>query len=316
MSNLIARSVVSVVMALASTAVPGQEYPVKPVRILTASAGGGNDFVARLVAPPLSAALGQRVIIENRGGVISAEVVSKAAPDGYSLLLTGSSFWISPFFREVSYDPIRDYVPVSQATSTPNQLVVHTSLPVKSVRELIALAKARPGELDYAGSSIGSPPHMAAELFKAMTQTKIVLINFKGTGPAITATLGGHVPVMFVPAGVAGPHVKAGRLRALAVTTAKRTPLAPGLPTVAETVPGYEVVSYIGFLAPARTPDALVDRISREIARVLQRPEVRDRFFQRGSETVGSTPAEFGAIMSAEIAKWGKLIREAKLRAE
>jgi len=308
-------SAASIVMALAAAA-PAQDFPNRPVRILTAAAGGGNDFVARLLAPPLSERLGQQVIIENRGGLLSAEAVSKAPPDGYSLLLTGSSFWVSPFFREVPYDPIRDYMPVSQATSTPNILVVHNSLPVNSVKELIALAKARPGELNYAASSIGSPPHMSAELFRSMARVNMVLINFKGTGPAITAILGGHVEVMFAPAGAIAPHLKSGRLRALAVTAPKPSALTPGMPTVAATVPGFEVVSVIGFLAPARTPDALVNRLSREIAQVLQRADVRDRFFKRGSETVGSTPEAFGAVMRTEIAKWGKLIKEAKLRAQ
>jgi len=301
---------------LASTTARGQDYPSGPIRISTAQAGGGNDFVARLIAPPLSAILGQQVIIYNRGGLISAETVSKAPPDGYTILLTGSSFWISPFFRDVPYDPIRDFVPISQATRTPNVLVVHTSLPVKSVRELIALSRAHPGEINYAASSIGSPPHMSAELFRLMARVNMVLINFKGTGPSITAILGGHVEVMFAPAGAIAPHLTSGRLRALAVTSEQPTALVPGLPPVAATVPGYEVVSIIGFLAPAKTPEALVHRLSREIARVLQRPDVRERFLKAGSEAIGSTPEQFGGAMKSEIAKWGKLIKKAKLRAE
>jgi tripartite-type tricarboxylate transporter receptor subunit TctC len=303
-------------MILVSGVATGQDYPARPIRLLTAQAGGGNDFVARLIATPLSANLGQPVVIENRGSLLSAEAVAKASPDGYTVLLTGSTFWISPLFRDVSYDPIRDYLPISQATSTPNLVVVHTSLPVKSVRELIALAKARPGELNYAGSSIGAPPHMAAELFKSMARVDIVLINFKGTGPALNSTVGGHVQVMFAPAGVVGLHVKAGRLRALAITSARPSALAPGLPTVAETVPGYEVVSIIGFLAPAKTPDSVIAVLSREIARVLQQPDIKERFAKSGAETVGGTPEQFGAAMKSEIAKWSKLIKDARLRTE
>lgn len=317
MKNALQKIVLTALAAVIIAAAPhaaAQVYPVRPVRILTAQAGGGNDFVARLVAPALAENLGQSVVIENRGGLLSAEAVAKALPDGYTVLLTGSSFWISPFFRKVSYDPARDYSPVSQATSTPNLLVVHASLPVKSVKELIALAKERPGDLNYAGSSIGSPPHMAAELFKSMAQVNMVLINYKGSGPALTSLLGGHVQVMFAPAGLVGSHVKSGQLRALAVTTAKPSALLPGLPTVAATVRGYEVVSIIGFFAPEKTPDTVLARLSQGIARALQQADVKERFSRAGAETVGGTPEAFAAAMKFEMAKWGKLIRESGLR--
>lgn len=303
-------------MAIVSGIASGQGYPSRPIHILTAQVGGGNDFVARLIAPALTASLGQPVVIENRGGLVSAEAVSKAQPDGYTVLLTGSSFWISPFFRNVSYDPIRDYSPVSQTTSSPNILVVHPSLPVKSVKALIALAKARPGDLNYAASSIGSPPHMSAELFKSMSRVNMVLINFKGTGPAITAIIGGHVEVMFAPAGAISPQIRAGQVRPLAVTSARPTALAPGLPALAETVPGFEVVSIIGLFAPANTPASVVNRLSQGVARALQRPDIRERFFKSGAETAGGTPGEFGTAVKSEIAKWGKLVKEARLRAE
>jgi tripartite-type tricarboxylate transporter receptor subunit TctC len=243
--------------------------------------------------------------------------VSKAAPDGYTVLLTGSTFWVSPFFREVPYDPVKQFTPVSLATSTPNILVVHPSLPVKSVKDLVALAKARPGELNYATSSPGSPSHLTAELFKAMTGVKIVRINYKGTGPALTAAIGGHVQMMIAPAGAVAIYIKpGGRLKPIAVTTAQPSALAPGLPTVAASVPGYEVVSIIGFLAPAKTPEAAIGRLHQESARVMHRPEVKERFFSSGAEAVGGTPAEFGAALKIEMAKWGKLIRETGLKDE
>jgi tripartite-type tricarboxylate transporter receptor subunit TctC len=303
-------------MALVSGISFGQDYPIRPIRILTAQAGGGNDFVARILAPAMTASIGQPVIIDNRTGLVSAEQVAKAAPDGYTVLLTGSSFWVSPFFRDVPYDPVKEFSPVSQATRSPNILVVHPSLPVTSVKELIALAKARPGDLNYAASQIGSPAHLTAELLKSMARLNIVLINYKGAGPAITALMSGEVQLMFSAAGSVTPHIKAGRLKALGVTSAQPSALVPGIPPVAATVPGFEVVSIIGFLAPARTPDAVVSKLIQEITRVLARPEIKQRFFASGAEAVGSTPEQFGRELRAEMDKWGKLIKEAGLRAE
>jgi tripartite-type tricarboxylate transporter receptor subunit TctC len=300
---------------LAATAAFGQGFPAKPIRVVTAEAGGGNDFVARIVQAGLSAELGQPVVIENRLGVISAEAVSKAAPDGYTLLLTGSSFWVSPFFREVPYDPVKQFSPVTMTTSSPNILVVHPSLPVKSVKELISLAKARPGELNYATSSPGSPSHLTAELLKAMTGINIVRINYKGTGPALTGAISGQVQLMISPAGAVAPYIKpGGRLKPIAVTSARPSELVPGLPPVAATVPGYEVVSIIGFFAPIKTPDAVISRFQQAVASVMRRPDVKERFFNSGAEAVGSTPAEFGAALKVEMAKWGKLIRETGLK--
>ena len=317
---MLRNSLASTVAALLLSSAPGgllaQDYPSRPIRILTAQAGGGNDFVARILAPAMTATIGQPVIIDNRTGLVSAEQVAKAAPDGYTVLLTGSSFWVSPFFREVPYDPVKEFVTVSQATRSPNILVVHPALPVKSVKELIALARARPGDLNYAASQIGSPAHLTAELLKSMARLNIMLINYKGAGPAITALMSGEVQLMFSAAGSVTPHIKAGRLKALGVTSAEPSALVPGIPPVAATVPGFEVVSIIGFLAPARTPDAVVNKLSQEITRVLARPEIRQRFFVSGAEAVGSTPEQFGRELRAEMDKWGKLIKEAGLRAE
>jgi tripartite-type tricarboxylate transporter receptor subunit TctC len=303
-------------MAFVSGLSFAQDYPSRPIRVLTAQAGGGNDFVARILAPAMAASLGQSVIIDNRTGLVSAETVAKAPPDGYTVLLTGSSFWVSPFFREVPYDPVKEFTPVSQATRSPNILVVHPALPVKSVKELIALARARPGDLNYAASQIGSPAHLTAELMKSMARLNIVLINYKGAGPAITALMSGEVQLMFSAAGSVTPHIRAGRLKALGVTSAEPSALVPGIPPVAATIPGFEVVSIIGFFAPARTPDAVVSKLSQEITRVLARPEIEQRFFVSGAEAIGSTPGQFGSEVRAEMSKWSKLIKQAALRAE
>ena len=235
----------------------GQNYPSKPIRMLAPEAGGGADFVARVIARELTANLGQQVVVENRGGaggIIAGEIVAKAPPDGYTLLFHGPAIWLLPFLRNhVPYDPVRDFSPITMAVTTPNILVVHPSLPVSSVRELIALAKARPGQINDAGANTASSVHLAAELFKAMAGVKIVRVPFKGVGPSLNALIAGQVQIMFPSAGAVAPHVKSGRLRALAVTSAQPTALAPGLPTVAASgVPGYESIAMFGIFAPAQ----------------------------------------------------------------
>jgi tripartite-type tricarboxylate transporter receptor subunit TctC len=243
--------------------------------------------------------------------------VSKAPPDGYTLLIDAASFWIGPLLQETPYDPVKDFAPVTLTDSAPNVLVVNPSLPVKSVKELIALAKARPGELNYGSSSTGSTPHLAAELFNMMAGVKIVRVPFKGSGPAVISLLGGQVQLMFATAGSVAPHVKSGRLRALAVASLQPSALAPGLPTIAASgVPGYEAVAFEGMFAPAKTPVAIIDRLNQEIVRVLNRAEVKERFFNAGVETVGSTPEEFAAAIKSNVAKWGKLIKDAGIRDE
>ena len=243
--------------------------------------------------------------------------MSKAPPDGYTLLIDAASFWIGPLLQETPYDPVKDFAPVTLTDSAPNVLVVNPSLPVKSVKELIALAKARPGELNYGSSSTGSTPHLAAELFNMMAGVKIVRVPFKGSGPAVISLLGGQVQLMFATAGSVAPHVKSGRLRALAVASLQPSALAPGLPTIAASgVPGYEAVAFEGMFAPAKTPVAIIDRLNQEIVRVLNRAEVKERFFNAGVETVGSTPEEFAAAIKSNVAKWGKLIKDAGIRDE
>ena len=304
-------------MVLGAGMVFGQNYPNKPIRIVASAAGGSGDFAARLIAQGLSGVLSQQVVVDNRGGVIPGEIVSKAPPDGYTLLIDAASFWIGPLLQETPYDPVKDFAPVTLTDSAPNVLVVNPSLPVKSVKELIALAKARPGELNYGSSSTGSTPHLAAELFNMMAGVKIVRVPFKGSGPAVISLLGGQVQLMFATAGSVAPHVKSGRLRALAVASLQPSALAPGLPTIAASgVPGYEAVAFEGMFAPAKTPVAIIDRLNQEIVRVLNRAEVKERFFNAGVETVGSTPEEFAAAIKSNVAKWGKLIKDAGIRDE
>jgi len=305
--------------ALLAQGVAAQNFPYRPIRILASEPGGGLDFTARLVAQGLTNALGQQVIVENRpSGVITGEIVARAQADGYTLLINGSSHWLLPLLKKsIPYDPIRDFAPVTLATRLPNVLVVHPSLQVTSVQSLISLAKAKPGGLNYGSSSAGTPTHIAAELFKSMAQVNIVRIPYRGAGPALNALVGGEVMVMFASASSVTPHVRSGRLRALAVTSAEPTPLAPGLPTIsAAGLTGYEAGSMYGFFAPARTPKAIVTRLSEEIIRVLNRAEVKERHFNAGAEIVGSTPEQFAAVISADFSRTGKVIREAGIQAE
>jgi len=297
----------------------GQDYPNKPVRMVTAAPGAAGDFVARLAALGLTESWGQQVIVENRGGsgVIPIEIVAKALPDGYTLLVFGTTLWLLPLIQKVSYNPIGDFSPITLAAVTPLLLVVHPSLPVKSIKELIAWAKAKPGELNYASGISGSATHLPAELFKAMAGVNIVRVAYKGGAPAISALIGGEVQVMFATASGAGPHVNSGRLRALAVTSAQPSALFPGLPTVAASgLPGYDAASIMCIFAPAKTPAALVGRLNRDIVRVLNKADVKERFIKAGSEVVASSPKELAAAMKSDMATMGKVIRDAGIRAQ
>lgn len=305
----------SVVLPLGS--VYAQNYPVKPVRIVTTETGSGNDLVARLISPWVGASFGHQVIVDNRG-IFAGEIVAKALPDGYTLLSYGSPLWLAPFMRErVPYDPVKDFTPITLAASSPNILVVHPAVAVNSVRELIALAKARPGELNYSSSSTGATPHLAAELFKVMAGVNIVRVPYKGSGQALTALLGGEVQLMFPNSGAVAPQLKTGRLKALAVSTSAPTALAPGLPTMsASGLPGYESVSPFGIFAPAGTPAPLIGRLNREMVAALKRTDVTERLFNAGVEVVASSPGELAATIKSEMAKWGKVIRDAGIREE
>lgn len=298
-----------------------QPYPTKPIRIVTGEPGGMGDFAARILAQLMTSALGQQVVVENRGsagGVIAGATVARALPDGYTLLSYGSAIWLASLLQDrVPYDPVRDFAHITIAVSTPNMVVVHPSLAVKSITELIAVAKARPGKLSYASGITGASSHLAAELFKAMAQVDIVRVPYKGNGPALTAVSGGEVQLSFANAAAALPHVRAARLRALAVTSAQPSALVPDLPTVAASgVPGYESVSIIGVFAPATTPAALVALLNREIVRGLRKAETRDRLFAAGAEVVASSPVEFTAAIKSEMARLTTVIKHMRIVAD
>lgn len=296
-----------------------QDFPTKTIRIIASPPGGANNFVARLVAQGLTDSVGWQVIVDNRpsGGFIQGELLARAAPDGYSLLVAAGSFTIGPLFEKAPYDVVRDFSPVTLVAMAPSVLVVHPSMPVKSVKELIALARARPGELNFATSGTGSANHLPAELFKSMAAVNMVRINYKGAGPALTALIGGEVHLMFATAGSAAPHVKSGRVRALAVTSAQPSALLPGLTTIAAAgLPGYDFISPFGLIAPGKTPQAIINRLHQEIVRVINQPEVKQRFLDTGTEVVGGSPEEYAAAIRSELAKWGKVIRDAGLGAQ
>ncbi len=306
-------------LMLGAGAAGAQSYPLKPVRIVTAEPGGGHDLAARMIAQGLTAGLGQQVIVENRSGAIFAgDVVAKAPPDGYTLLAFGSSLWLLPFMRSsVPYDAVRDFTPIILATDAPVLVVIHPSLPVKSVKDLIVLAKARPGDIDYASGASGASSHLAVELFKSMAGVNLVRIPYRGNGPALTAVISGHVQLIFPTAGSATPHLKSNRLRALAVASAKPTSLMPGLPTVAAAgLPGYESSSIVGVFAPAKTPAAIISRLNAEIQQALNKPETKQRFFDSGVETPGGMPEQLAAAVKSEMTVLGKLIKDAGIRAE
>ncbi|MGH8700122.1 MAG: tripartite tricarboxylate transporter substrate binding protein [Burkholderiales bacterium] len=295
-----------------------QEFPTRPVRIVTSEAGGGNDIQARMIARGLSGALGQQVIVENRpSGVIPGEIVSRAPPNGYTLLLYNNTLWTGPLIQKTPYDPVRDFAPVTTATIGPNVLVVNPASPANSVSDLIALAKSKPGALNYASSGTGATNHLAAELFKTMAGVDIVRIGYKGAGPGLNDLIANQVQVMFPTAGAVAPHVKAGRVKALAVTSAERSSIAPQLPTVAASgLPGYESLAIYGIFVPAGTPRAIVHRLNAEIVRVLTAADVKDKFLGMGMEAIGGSPDELAARIKSEMARMVKVIRDAGIKAE
>ena len=311
----IARMLPIVATVLSANAVNGQVFPGKPVRIVTASAGSNSDFLARLIAQGVSGPLGQPVVVDNRGsGFLAADAVSKAPPDGYTLLLNTSAWYTVTLFEKQTYDPEKDFAPITITSSTPNLLAVHPSLPAKSVRELITLAKARPGELNYGNAGIGGGGQFAAEQLKSMAGVRITSVPYKGSARAVTALVGGEVQLVFSDFPPLEPHVKSGRLRALAVTSAQPSELFPGMPTMAETLPDFVVIANIGVLAPARTPAAIINRLNMEIVRLLKTPEAKERIFRSGSEVVGSSPDELAAWIKSDMMRWVKVIKEAGLK--
>ena len=306
------------IMITGSGLVIGQDYPSKPIRIVTNQAGGGNDTLARLIAPGISGSLGQQVIIDNRPtGIIQTETVYKAAPDGYTLLIQGASLWIVTLLQKMPYEVMRDLAPISQISRDVNIVAVHPSLPAKSIKELIALARSRPGALNYGSGNIGSPSYLASELFKSMAGVSIVSVPYKGPSPALVALLGGDVHMTIGDVGLTMPYLKAGRLRGLAVTSPEPTALAPGLPTVAASgLPGYDSGNIVGILAPAKTPAVIINRLNQEIVRVLGRADVKQRVIDYGSEVATNTPEEFSVLIKSDMARISKVIKDANIKVE
>jgi len=311
-------TVVTLAVMSASSAgyAAGQDYPNRPVRMLAPEPGGGNELAGRAIAGELSKSLGHTFVVENRGtasGAIAGEILAKAPPDGYTLLYYGSTVWLVPYLRDrVPFDPLRDFAPVSLATRAPFFLFIHPSLPVNSVKELIALAKRRPGELNYGSAGSGAATHLSAELFKITAGVDIVRVAYKGSGGAAIGLLSGEVQLMFVSGPVGMPNVRRGRLKVLAVASDKPSRLAPEVPTMAAAgLPGYEAASMSGMFAPARTPPAIIDVLYRHIVKALETPSVRERFLKSGWEIVASTPAEFARIIREDMAKWSKVIKAA-----
>ena len=305
--------------SVAGGAACAQNSPTRPIRLLASGVGGGGDFTARLIAPALTSRLGQQVVVDNRpGGLIPGEILSKAPPDGHTLMLVGIVIWLSPFMRDtMPFDPVRDFTPVTLAVTIPNVLVAHPAVGVKSVQGLITLARRKPGVLNYATSGVGNSNHIAGELFKSMAGVNLVRVNYRGAALALNDVVGGRVELMFATANAANPHVSSGRLIGLGVTSARPSPLAPGLPAVAESgLPGYESASTLGVLARAGTPPAIVNLLNREIVQFLGAPETRERFLKSGIEVAGSTAAEFAAVIRDDMARKGKLIRAAGIRME
>jgi len=310
------------IIVAAATAVPAgaEVYPGKPIRMIVAvPPGGPADTLARLVGPRLAEALGQNVIIDNRPGAngnIAYDMVARAAPDGYTITEVAAGIAINPsLYRDVKFDPVRDFAPITLGISVPNILVVHSSVAAASVNELIALAKARPGQLTFASAGNGTSGHLALEQFRLMSGIQVIHVPYKGGGPALSEVIAGQVQALFSIALAALPQVKAGKVRALAVTSARRSALAPELPTVAESgFPGFEVVGWFGWVAPAATPIAIVDRLNREIVRILKLPDMRERLQGLGADPVGNTPQEFAAFIRSEHAKWARVIKQAGVK--
>src|SRR5437588_1428551 len=299
-----------------------QEWPAKPVRfIVPYPPGGGTDVIARIVQNRLSEALGQPIVIENHGGAggtVGTEAAAKSPPDGYTFLFTLSSHTINPLLYKVNFDVERDFAPVSLIVSVPQLIAAYPGAPIETVADIVTMAKQHPGELHFASVGNGTPSHIAGELLKLRTVIDIVHVPYKGGGPAVADTLGGQVPLIIVTMPAALSHVRAGKLRALAVTTVKRSPGAPEIPTVAEAlkIPDYEVDSWYAMFAPAKTPPAIVARMQMEIAPVIQPPDEQHKLLEQGGDPVGSTPEELDRVVKSELRKWAELIRDAKIKVD
>ena len=310
-------------LAIVSSATAAGSYPVKPVRMIVGFPPGGFvDFTARLVSTPLSAALGQPVVVENRsgaGGIVGTEIVARATADGYTLTVgsAGTHAVNQSLYPRLPYNVLRDFQPIARLADAPSILAVHPSLPARLVKELIALARAKPGQINYASAGSGTSTHLAAVLFEHLARVKLVHVPFKGGGPAIVALLAGEVPVTFGTAASVSPQTKAGKLRALAVTAGKRSAVLPDLPTIAESgLPGYDMLNWLGMFAPAATPRALVERLSGEAARIVRLPEIIARFHAQGAEPSPLGADEFATFVKSEVEKWAKVVAATGMTAE
>ena len=305
-----------------STLALAQPFPSKTIRIVVPFAsGGGTDVIARHLAAGMTDALKRQVVVDNRAGangIIGSEIVARAPADGYTLLFVSSPHSVNPgLYAKLPYDTLRDFAPVAMAASSPYILVVHPSLPVRNVKELIALAKARPDQINYGSGGSGSSAHLAAELFNQMAGVKLREIPFKGAGPALIAVLSGEIAAVFGNALTVKPHIQSGRLRALGIASAKRSEFAPELPTIAEAgVPGFRADAVLGLLATARTPRAIIDTLNAEVHKAMQRPDTVEAMRGMAVDIVLSTPEEFGRLIEAEMLRWGKLVRALNLKAE
>jgi tripartite-type tricarboxylate transporter receptor subunit TctC len=308
-------------LALTPTLAVAQDYPTRPVRlIIPFPPGGSNDVVGRMIATKLTDQLGKQVVVDNRagaGGVVGTEIASKAAPDGYTLLVISIAHAVNPWLYKLPYDPIKDFTPIGIMASGPNVMVVHPDLPVKSVKELITLAKSKPGDIQYASAGVGSFQHLGGELFKLEAGVDLLHVPFKGGGPAMIDVIGGHTKVMFSSLVQTTPHIKSGKLRALGTGGAKRSPILPDVPTIDEAgVPGYLGVNWWGIIAPAGTPQAVIDRVSKALNAVQDNPDVQAQFTNEGAEIVKMSSAEFGAFMVKEMNKWERVVKQGGIKAE
>jgi len=316
------RVFVSALLALAASGASAQGWPSRPVHVVVPyPAGGPNDIIVRMVGKRLGETLGEPIVVENRpgaGGNIGTDSVAKSAPDGYTLVSVGpGALIINPLLGKVPYDTMRDFAPVTIMAVAPNALVAHPSFPAKSVKDLVALAKQKPGAINYASGGTGSTPHLAAALFAVMAGVQLTHVPYKGTGPATADLVGGQVQIAFLGIPTVLPHIRSGKLRALAVTGARRSPELPDVPTVAEAgVPGYELSPWYGLLAPAGTPSAVVARLAAEATKIVREPAMREQLVAQGAEPAGGTPEEFARTLRSDAALWKKVVKDAGIRAD
>ncbi len=320
MKLTIASSMAAAAIAVGTQPAVAQNYPAKPIRIVAPFApGGGTDFIARVAAQKMTETLGQQVIVDNRpgaGGSLGAEIGAKAPPDGYTFTLIAGSYCVNPALYKLNFDPVNDITPVIQLSQGPFLVVVHPSLPVKTIKELVALAKAKPGGLTYASSGAGSIVHLATELFNDVVGIKMVHVPYKGTGPALTDTIAGHVQILWGSVATTLPQMKNGRLRGIAVTTAKRIPAAPDIPTILESGIKYDVILWHGLVAPKNLPRPILDRVNGDLNKILQNKEMQDKLAGDGVSAAGGTPEAFGALIKRDIDVWRRVVQKAGVKAD